>query len=47
MGIAISYSDQIKREINRDTVLFVPVGCIGEVAELANFNIPLVYFCDS
>lgn len=41
MGIAISCSDQIKQEINRDTLLFAPVGCIGEPAELAD----LTYLC--
>lgn len=40
MGIAISCSDQIKQEINRDTLLFVPVGCVGEAAELANLTNP-------
>lgn len=40
MGIAINCSDQIKQEITRDTLLFVPVGCIGEAAELANLTYP-------
>lgn len=40
MGIAISCSDQINQERNRDTLMFVPLGCVGEAAELANLTYP-------